>query len=174
MGWAAGRHGSRRAVDRVRGAVIGALRDRRVAPAEVRAEVLRRGALPGRRDLVQLLGLVEQGCQSELEIWGVRHVLREPGMPRFEHQHRVVLPSGRSVYLDAAVPRLRVAVEIDGAAFHGSPEARERDIRRDVALAALGWVVLRFSHRRLTREPEACREEILRVCRTRAAVLIGR
>jgi very-short-patch-repair endonuclease len=86
----------------------------------------------------------------------------------------VVLAGGRTVHLDAAVPELKVAVELDGAAFHGSADDRERDTRRDVALAALGWVVLRFSHRRLTREPEACREEILRVCRTRAAVLGGR
>ncbi len=170
-GRAAGRHGSRRSVDRVRGAVIGTLRDRRVAPAEVHAEVVRRGALPGRRDLVELLGLVERGCQSELEIWGVRHVLTAPGMPGFEQQHRVVLPSGTSVYLDAAVPRLRIAVELDGAAFHGSPEARERDTRRDAALATLGWVTLRYSHRRLTTQPDACRREILQVCRAREALL---
>ena len=31
-----------------------------------------------------------------------------------------------------------MAVELDGAAFHGSREARERDLRRDTALAALG------------------------------------
>ncbi len=170
-GQAAGRHGSRRAVDRVRGAVIGTLRERQVAVAHVLGEAARRPALPGRRGLVDLLRLVEQGCQSELEIWGVRHVLGGPGMPRFEQQHRVVLPSGAAVHLDAAVPHLRVAVELDGAAFHGSAEQRERDIRRDVALAALGWVVLRFSHRRLTQEPEACRREILAVCRTREAVL---
>nr|WP_275586007.1 DUF559 domain-containing protein [Geodermatophilus sabuli] len=82
------------------------------------------------------------------------------------------MPSG-TVYLDAAVPELRVAVELDGAAFHGSAAARERDTRRDVALAALGWVVLRFSYRRLTREPDACRREILQVCRARRALLPG-
>ena len=78
----------------------------------------------------------------------------------------MVLPFG-TMYLDAAVPGLMVAVELDGAAFHGSPEARERDTRRDVALAGLGWVVLRFSYRRPTREPEACRREIRAVCRAR-------
>ena len=80
------------------------------------------------------------------------------------------LPSG-TVRLDAAVPELTIAVEMDGAAFHGSAEARERDIRRDAALAACGWVVLRFSYRRLRREPDACRREILAVCRARAALL---
>ena len=169
-GWASGGQGSRRAVDRMRGAVIGTLRDRRVRPAALRRECDRRPALPGRRGLEELLRLVEQGCQSELEIWGVRHVLTGPGMPRFVQQHRVVLSSG-AVRLDAAVPELRVAVELDGAAFHGSADDRERDTRRDVALAALGWVVLRFSYLRLTTEPEACRREILRVCRAREALL---
>ncbi|SHF90762.1 DUF559 domain-containing protein [Geodermatophilus nigrescens] len=171
-GWANGRRGSRRAVDQLRGAVIGTLRDRRVPSAHLHVEVERRPALPGRRALEELLRLVDQGCQSELEIWGVRHVLTGSGMPRFVQQHPVTLGSGRTVHLDAAVPELRIAVELDGAAFHGSAEDRERDTRRDVELAALGWVVLRFSHRRLTTEPDACRREILRVCRAREAQVL--
>ncbi|MGY2084220.1 DUF559 domain-containing protein [Blastococcus sp. SYSU DS0539] len=169
-GWAHSARGSSRLVESARGSVIETLRDRRVRPAALRAGLAAQPALPGRRGLDELIGLVEQGCQSELEIWGVREVLRGPGMPAFEQQHRVALPFG-TVRLGAAVPGLKVAVELDGAAFHGSAEARERDIRRDVALAALGWVVLRFSYRRLMREPEACRREILAVCRARAAAL---
>ncbi|MGY1650859.1 DUF559 domain-containing protein [Geodermatophilus sp. SYSU D01119] len=166
-GWASGLHGTRREVDRLRGAVIATLRDRRVRTAQLREEAARRPALPGRRALEELLGLIDQGCRSELEIWGVRHVLTGAGMPRFVQQHRVTLGSGRTVYLDAAVPELKIAVELDGAAFHGSAEDRERDTRRDVELAALGWVVLRFSHLRLTTEPDVCRRGILRVCRAR-------
>jgi very-short-patch-repair endonuclease len=75
------------------------------------------------------------------------------------------------VRLDAAWPDVKLAVELDGAAFHGSPEARERDLRRDAALAALGWVVLRFSYRRLMREPEACRAEILAAYRQRVSIV---
>ena len=56
----------------------------------------------------------------------------------------------------------RVAVELDGAAFHGSREARERDLRRDTALAAAGWIVLRFSYARLIADPDGCRREIAR------------
>jgi hypothetical protein len=172
-GWAHGRQGHRRAVERARAAVIQTLRDRRVGAARLRAEAARRPALPGRGALVTLVDLVEQGCQSELEIWGVREVLQGPGMPCFVQQHHVVLPTG-VVRLDAALPELKVAVELDGAAFHGSADARERDTRRDVALAALGWVVLRFSYRRLTREPEGCRREILQVCRARETLLTRR
>jgi len=168
-------HGSvadRRAREQARAVVIETLRDRRVTADELRTELLLRPALPGRGALTRLMALVEQGCESELEIWGVRHVLNGPGMPRFVQQHAVALSRG-TVRLDAAVPELKVAVELDGAAFHGSPAARERDTRRDAALAARGWVVLRFSYRRLTRDPEGCRREIIEVCRARIAQLVA-
>jgi very-short-patch-repair endonuclease len=169
-GLACGAGSGRRAVEQARAAVIGTLRGRQVNVGELRAELLNRPALPGRGALSQLISLVEQGCQSELEIWGVREVLSGPGMPRFVQQHPVSLPFG-TVHLDAAVPELKVAVELDGAAFHGSAEARERDTRRDAALAARGWVVLRFSYRRLRQDPEGCRREIQEVCRSRQQLL---
>jgi very-short-patch-repair endonuclease len=156
-----------------RAVVIETLRERRVTAQHLRAEVTSRPTLAGRGAFVELLGLVEQGCESELEIWGVRHVLQGPGMPNFVQQHRVHLPWG-TVRLDATVPELKVAVELDGAAFHGSPAARERDIRRDTALAARGRVVLRFSYRRLRSDPEGCRREIPEVCRARRMLLAAR
>jgi very-short-patch-repair endonuclease len=164
---------NRRAKERARAVVIETVRERRVTARELRTELAPRPALAGRRALIELLGLVEQGCQSELEIWGVRNVLHGPGMPRFVQQHPVQLPWG-TVRLDAALPELKVAVELDGAAFHGSAVARERDIRRDASLAARGWVVLRFSYRRLMTDPEGCRREILEVCRARRALLPAR
>jgi very-short-patch-repair endonuclease len=167
--WGLSHRAGARDVGRARGPVLESLRDRRVTPAQLRSEMAVRPALAGRQELTRLIALVEEGCQSELEIWGVRHVLRGPGMPRFVQQFPVRLPFA-VVHLDAAVPELKVAIELDGAAFHGSAEDRERDTRRDVALAACGWVVLRFSYRRLVREPEACRREILQVCAARRAL----
>lgn len=49
----------------------------------------------------------------------------------------------------------RVVVEIDGYAYHGSRHAFERDRRRDAALLAGGFRVLRVSWRQVTRTPEA-------------------
>ena len=169
-GLAAGRDGRRRLVEVARAAVITALRDRRLRPDDVLVEANRRPALPGRTELLRLVAMVTSGSHSELEIWGVRQVLETPGMPRFVRQHPVRLPFA-TVHLDAAIPELRIAVELDGAAFHGSAEDRERDTRRDVALAARGWVVLRFSYRRLTTDPQGCRREILQVCAARRAQL---
>jgi REase_MTES_1575 len=153
-----------------RGALLRATRERRVRPEEVAAEVSRRPNLPGRSELLELLRLITGGSQSELEIFGVRHLLSIPGLPAPRQQHRVLLPDG-PVFLDAAWPGVKLAVELDGAAFHGSPEARERDLRRDAALAALGWLVLRFSYRRATRDPEACRRQIAAVYRQRLSTV---
>ncbi|WNV76936.1 DUF559 domain-containing protein [Geodermatophilus sp. DSM 44513] len=155
----------------VRQAVIEAVRTRAVDVDDLRAASAQQQRHSGRRELVELLDLVAGGCQSELEVFGVLHVLRDPRIPPFVQQHRVALPTGRTVYLDAAWPRLRVAVELDGAAFHGSREQRERDMRRDTALATLGWVVLRFSYRRLVTDPAGCRREIEAVLRRRLADL---
>jgi very-short-patch-repair endonuclease len=124
--------------------------------------------LPGRRELRALLELITAGCRSELEIWGHLHVFGHPSLPRAERQYRIT-DGTRTAYADVAYPEFRVAVELDGAAHHGGREARERDLRRDTWLAAQGWLVLRFSHARLTAEPGAVRAEIAAVLASRGA-----
>ncbi|OMQ16630.1 hypothetical protein A7K94_0201215 [Modestobacter sp. VKM Ac-2676] len=151
----------------VRHLVIECVRRRDVRVLDLRRASDRQPTHAGRLALCGLLDLIEDGCQSELEIFGVTHVLRIPGIPAPVQQHRVFLPNGRYVDLDAAYLTAKVGIELDGAAFHGSAEDRERDTRRDAALAALGWITLRFSYRRLTGEPDACRLEIEAVVRRR-------
>lgn len=159
---------SRQETAAVRQALIEGVRRRDVHAGALRRESDRRSRHPGRRPFIELLDLVTGGCQSELEIWGALSVLPGPPVvPAPVRQHELVLGDGRRVHLDAAWPQARVAVELDGAAFHGSPEQRERDLRRDTALAALGWVVLRFSYARLMSDPEGCRREIVAVVLTR-------
>jgi hypothetical protein len=154
----------------IRRAIIEGVRSRAVQVAAIRRAALRRGPHPGGPALLELLALVAGGCDSELEIWGVQHVLPgPPTVPPYVQQHAVVLPDGRRIKLDAAWLEARVAVELDGAAFHGSREARERDLRRDTALAAAGWIVLRFSYARLMADPEGCRREIVAAVLARLA-----
>jgi very-short-patch-repair endonuclease len=116
--------------------------------------------------------LLEQGCQSELEIWGCRSVLVGPGMPPFTQQHAVTV-AGRRFLLDAACEEVLLAVEMDGAAFHGSPRQRESDIARDALLATVGWQTLRFSYARMTRTPEDCRHTIRETHRARRRLVGG-
>lgn len=165
------RRGPARRPAAIRQAVIESIRNRRVSIATLRAESAASSVHAGRAALTALLDLIEGGCESELEIWGVTQVLPgPPRLPAWVQQHPIRLGDGRRVRLDAAYLEARVAVELDGAAFHGSREARERDLRRDSALAALGWVVLRFSYARLMSDPEGCRQEIEAVVLRRLAV----
>jgi very-short-patch-repair endonuclease len=143
----------------VRGAAIAAVRRRLCSPGDVTRELARNVRLPGRSELASLVALLEDGCQSELEIWGCVNVLRGPGMPPFVQQRRVTV-AGQTFVLDAAYDDVLLAVEMDGAAWHGSRAQRERDIRRDALLATIGWQTLRFGFARMTSAAEACRRDI--------------
>ena len=156
----------------VRAAVIEAVRQRLCRPEQIGEEVEVRPRLPGRRELVQLLGLLAGGCRSELEIWGCLNVLRGPGMPGFVQQRELVV-AGERFFLDAAYDEALLAVEMDGAAWHGSSKQRERDIRRDALAATIGWQTLRFSFRRLTGAPEGCRRVVRSTYDARLRLLRG-
>jgi hypothetical protein len=137
-----------------------------VTVRQLEAELSSVPRLAGRAALLELLGLVRNGAQSHLEILGLRALLATAGLPRPVQQHRVLLPDG-PVKLDAAWPEVKLAVEFDGAAFHTDPVARRRDLRRDAALAALGWVVLRFTYEDVAARPRQCAAQILAVYRQR-------
>jgi len=154
-------------VQLARAAVINAVRSGRTTTRRLTDMVLTRPNIAGRSELRELLDLIAGGCQSELEIWGVRRVLSIEGLPRPHQQYRVELPGG-PVSLDAALPEVKLGIELDGAAFHGDRAARERDIARDTALASLGWQILRFSYRRLTADPDGCRRDIAAAYRRRS------
>lgn len=105
--------------DEVRAAAITAVRRRLCRPADLAHELDASTRLPGRADLADLVRLLADGCRSELEIWGCLRVLRAPGMPAFTQQRRVTV--GRETFfLDAAYDDAVLAVEMDGAAWHGS------------------------------------------------------
>ncbi len=80
--------------------------------------------------------------------------------------HRVTLPHGSTIEVDLAFPAERVVIELDGWRYHRSPESFRSDRSRDVELAALGWVVLRFTHADVDRRPRWVLDQIQR---TRAA-----
>lgn len=73
----------------------------------------------------------------------------------------MVRAGGRRDRLVLAFDAERVAVEFNGWAYHGGREQRERGLRRDAALAAIGWLTIRLTHRRLTTDVTGCRREVL-------------
>ncbi len=158
-GWAHATTGSPSAVEVARAAVIGAVRRRVCRVREIRRELRRHPNLPGRAALVELLDLVEGGCQSEFEIWGLAHLLDVPGLPPVQQQLALDTAVG-TVHFDGGWEAARLGVELDGARYHRQPEQHEWDVRRDAAVVARGWVTLRISHRRGHDDPEACQRDI--------------
>jgi len=139
--------------------VLRATTSRMTVPSRLATALQRAPRLPGRRDLLELIDKLAQGCQSYLEIFGLERVFVGPGLPVFERQVPVRV-GGRAYYLDVFAEHERVAFELDGDAWHSSSGQREADMRRDAALASAGILVVRFSYRRLVSEPERVRQEI--------------
>ena len=54
---------------------------------------------------------------------------------------------------DLAYPAARMAIELDGRAFHVSPERFEADRLRDREAATHGWLVVRFTWDDVVRRP---------------------
>ena len=78
---------------------------------------------------------------------------RRHGLPAFALQHEV-WSAGRFVArVDAALPELKLAIEVDGFEFHSSPDAFQRDRNRQNALVGLGWTVLRFTWNDVVHHP---------------------
>jgi hypothetical protein len=150
--------------------LLDAARRRLVTAPELSHALAERPNVAGHRTLVQAIDLVQDGCESELEALGVLGVFRHRSMPPSIGQYRLRLPDG-GIRLDRAWPEVKLAVELDGARHHTSPEDRRRDLARDTALAAHGWVVLRFTYADVRRDPDAVRRRVLEVYRMRAAQL---
>jgi hypothetical protein len=70
----------------------------------------------------------------------------EWGLPAAARQYRIRV-GGRSYRVDRAIVALRVAVEWNGRAYHGTRSAFEYDSDRRNRLQAAGWRVLDFHYR---------------------------
>jgi very-short-patch-repair endonuclease len=90
-----------------------------------------------------------QLTRSEAE----RRLLRLIGAARLPRPETNVRLAGWEV--DAFWPASRLVVEVDGYAYHGNRAAFERDRRKDAALVAAGYTVIRITWRQLKDEPLA-------------------
>lgn len=147
-----------------------AVRRRLVTPTGLDAALAARRHAGGGSGLRQLVARIRAGCRSELELWGYERVFTGPAFAGLHRQVEVRV-DGRTSVLDCYDEAAALALELDGRAHHDSPLDRERDVERDGRLAKVGVQTVRSSHRRLTREPEACRLEALAVTEQRRSQL---
>lgn len=135
---------------RVREAVDDALRERLLTIEQLRAcfEMMARR---GRRRVAHFRPILvarQPGYDpgdSELER-RVARWLAAAGLPAPARQHPV-LTEGHRYRIDLAYPDLRIAIELDGWADHGTRGAFDHDRERGNDLELDGWTVLRFTSR---------------------------
>lgn len=110
--------------------------------------------VPGLRRMRHVASLRFQvdGSESVLETKFFR-VITAAGLPAPVPQYEVRRPDGTFVArVDFAYPNHRLAIELDGYAYHNDRAAFERDHMRDVELRAAGWTPLHFTDRNLTKQ----------------------
>ncbi len=116
----------------------------------------------GTRAMRRLLDRTGDRAHSELERLAVR-LLRDAGITGFVVNWRTTLSSGRPVELDIAFRQRRLAIELDGYAYHSSPESHRSDLHRANDLMADGWVIRRFTYADLVADPEDFIRQIVEV-----------
>jgi very-short-patch-repair endonuclease len=58
--------------------------------------------------------------------------------------------------IDLAIPSARIAIEADGRYWHALPKQIAADARKDAALTAAGWRVLRFGEDQINEDVASC------------------
>lgn len=124
-----------------------------VSFAELHAAYCRSVGRHGSPWLGKVLRQAADGACSQAE--RVLHrLLRRAGIKGWVAHHQVVV-AGVEYWLDVAVVERRLAIEVDGWAWHSDVERFARDRRRQNALILAGWTVLRFTWQDLTSRAEA-------------------
>jgi very-short-patch-repair endonuclease len=119
-----------------------AVRSGKVQPESLKAAAQAlRGA--GRRTAIRVVDLMDGRSESALESM-LRARLIDAGITGFIPQY-TISGQGFSARVDLANPQLRIVLEADSFAFHGTRAALRKDCRRHVNLAMCGWLLLRYS-----------------------------
>jgi very-short-patch-repair endonuclease len=129
--------------------------------ADLEQQLSRRPTGRGSARARAILPLADRRAESPMESV-LRWLLVEAGIPRPVIQHVVHDASGRFIArADLAWPDKKVIVEFDGD-LHRDRGIFVKDLRRQNALIAEGWTILRFSSADVLGRPEEVIAEISR------------
>lgn len=119
---------------------------RRTTPDRIADCLATRGRVTGRATIQGLLADARDGANSVLERGYLHRVERAHGLPPGRRQARSNA-TGRRTDQDVSYDDFGLVVELDGRAFHDSPEARDTDAERDLAeLASRGAATARVTY----------------------------
>lgn len=137
--------------------------ERRIDEAEyLRLDLTGLEPLPGRRGAGTLARLLAEHSAGSTR---TRSDLEETFLKLCETHHLTRPETNEQVdghEVDFLWRDARLVAEVDGAQAHRTRRAFEADRRRDAELTAAGYRVMRFTHRRLRREPEAVADQLRR------------
>jgi very-short-patch-repair endonuclease len=148
------------------------LRERHVTIAQVRAtldEVARRGRAGAGvlRDVLDTRALRLDASDSHPEVV-LAEALRARGAPPPVY-HYLVQVGHETFEVDFAYPEAMLLIEVDGFSAHTTPEAFEEDPRRQNLLVDKGYMVRRYTAKRVIHRADAVAAEIDHWRRARTA-----
>jgi len=117
------------------------------------ARVRGRTGRAGTPQLVRLIRAASVGTRSDAERRLVR-LLRKAGQIGWQANVVVTDHLGAIGEVDIVFRACRLAIEVDGRAWHSAAERFQRDRTKQNRLVAAGWTVLRFTWDDLTRRPD--------------------
>ncbi|WP_284327264.1 endonuclease domain-containing protein [Demequina litorisediminis] len=103
---------------------------------------------------------------APLSLRARRDVFAGKRWERWERQGAVTIGT-RTVRVDMLHRKARLAVEFDGARFHGDDSQRRRDLERDALLAGAGFTTMRFTWEDIAQRPQWCVTRVLEALRAR-------
>lgn len=147
-----------------------------------------RAQTPGRRHSIYLIGTCEL-CGGDFQLVFQQHkgvtlfsVLDcSPLPPTFQSEPERMFweaasgyfditsqhPVGR-YFLDFAIPKHMIGIEVDGLAFHNGQESFIADRKRQREIEAAGWRVIRFAAKEVMSDARGCVSEVARIIGERA------
>jgi very-short-patch-repair endonuclease len=90
-----------------------------------------------------------------------RRVLREAGVTGWTPNHSVTVRGGRTIKVDLALKRLRIAIEVKGWIFHSKSDRAKGDDDRVTDLQLAGWFVIPVGWLELMSDPEGFVAKVL-------------
>ena len=121
-----------------------------IKPHELAAAIERASPRRGVRALKALINDNASGYTRSQAERLLRRLIRDANLPEPRFNVRF-----RQYELDAVWPEQRLVFEVDGYSYHGHRAKFESDRRKDMALTAAGYRVIRVTWRQLTGEPLA-------------------
>lgn len=123
-----------------------------LTPRDFELRVRQQPGRTGNTRLRELAELVSDGAAARSE--RVLHrILRQGGICDWVPNYDVWVDGRLVAVVDVALPERRLAIEVDGMAFHQGPDRFQRDRARQNELIGLGWTVLRFTWSDLVDRP---------------------